>query len=97
MVQPSLPLCRPLLPVFVMFLRVSVLGSRIAPGPGDILLARDGVLKCPAAAAAVTMTTWGKKKPNLVQNVSLVFFMFYLLSEPHHKSMRAAPATSQCC
>ncbi len=92
------PLCGPQLPSVCLCVSIFPFWALVLHRALEmLLLARDGVLKCPAAA--VTMTTWEKEKkktkPNLVQNASLVF-----LTCPANliiSSMKAAPATSQHC
>ena len=68
-----------------------LLGSCITPSPGDAVLARDGILKCPAMLlpwqpGRKKKTKKGKKEAKRRPKCLHVFLcFFYLFSEPHHQ------------
>lgn len=80
------PLCGPQLPSVCLCVSIFPFWALVLHRALEmLLLARDGVLKCPAAA--VTMTTWEKeKKKNEAQPGPKCLPRFFNLpSEPHHQ------------
>lgn len=77
-------------PVMSERISISARACCITSSPGDAFLVRRSVLKSPA----VTMTTWKRRKKNLVQNTALVF-----LTCPANLIIGAMkkPSTSQRC